>query len=155
MKILVAGFKGNNNSSKILLDNLTNNIDKLYLENDKEESVNQLLNIAAIYDIILLFGQKPVLKNKISVERKATLNGNTICSHFDFENIKNFFDKKYPLKFSENAGTSYCNHLYYHGLKEFSGSKNKIVFIHVPMLKNIDDMTSLVSIIESYIDYLA
>lgn len=154
MKILVAGFKGNNNSSKILLDNLPNSINKLYLENDKEKSVNQLLNIATDYDIILAFGQKPVLKNKISVERKSTLCGNVILSDFDFESIENFFADKYPLKFSDNAGTSYCNHLYYHALKKFSKSQIKIVFIHIPMLKNISNILSLICAIKSYIDYL-
>lgn len=154
MKILVSGFKGDNNSSKILLDNLPNNISKLYLENNREKSVNQLLKIAVAYDIILLFGQKPILKNRISVERKAVLNGDTVLSQFNFKEIKDFFTGKYPLKFSDHAGTSYCNYLYYYGLKEFSDSKNKIVFIHIPMLKNVDDMMDLSCIIKSYIAYL-
>lgn len=44
MKILIAGFEGNNNSAKILLDNIKKecNQDILYLENDFEISANQI-----------------------------------------------------------------------------------------------------------------
>lgn len=44
MKILIAGFEGNDNSAKILLDNIKekNNQDILYLENDFEVSSNQI-----------------------------------------------------------------------------------------------------------------
>lgn len=152
MKVLITGFEGFNNSSKILLDHFPNEIDKLYLKNSKMESVQQLLKEVQCYDTILAFGQKPCLKNKVSVEKQAALNGNIMLSHFDFESIKDFFAGKYPLRFSMNAGTSFCNHLYYYGLKELSSSEKKMVFIHIPMLQNIDNMDSLVDTLKSYID---
>ena len=44
MKILIAGFEGEDNSAKILLDNMKEkcNQDTLYLENDFEVSNNQI-----------------------------------------------------------------------------------------------------------------
>ena len=70
MKILIAGFEGEDNSAKILLDNIKNNWneDILYLKNDFEISSNQIeRKLLNKYDIVLIFGQKPNYKwNKIS-----------------------------------------------------------------------------------------
>lgn len=154
MKVLAAGFKGEDNSAKVLLDRLPDSIHKLYLENDKQESVAQLLKAADHFGAICMFGQKPVLKNKVCVERRAALNGESLCPDYDFEGIQNFFADRYPLKFSDNAGTSYCNNLYYHAIKKFSESNKKLVFIHIPMLKNIADFSALTNTVQAYIAYL-
>lgn len=154
MRVLAAGFEGDDNSAKVLLDRLPDSIHKLYLKNNKQVSVAQLLKTAEKYDAIVMFGQKTVLKNKVSVERRAALNGERLCPDFDFEGIQNFFADRYPLKFSDNAGTSYCNHLYYHAIKELSETNKKLVFIHVPMLKNIADFLALTGAIQAYIEYL-
>ena len=66
MKILVAGFKENDNSAKILLDNIKekNNQDILYLENNFEVSSNQIEEkMLQNYDYVLIFGQKPNTRN--------------------------------------------------------------------------------------------
>jgi hypothetical protein len=46
IKVLLTGFNGNENSSKVLLDNINKNIgmDLLFLENDFEISKRQLLD---------------------------------------------------------------------------------------------------------------
>lgn len=63
-KILLFGFNGENNSSKILLDNIEENnlIDKLYLENDFKTSEEQLIEKMKYYNYktIYAFGQKPL-----------------------------------------------------------------------------------------------
>lgn len=150
----MAGFKGEDNSAKVLLDRLPDSVHKLYLENNKQVSVAQLLKAAEKYDAICMFGQKPVLKNKVCVERRAVLNGEKLCPDFDFEGIQAFFEDRYPLKFSDNAGTSYCNNLYYHAIKQFYETNKKLVFIHVPMLKNIADFSALTDTIWAYITHL-
>ncbi len=67
--ILIIGFKGVNNSSKILLDNIKKNnyIDTLYLDNNFSKSEEQLINKlkSKKYITIYAFGQKPLTK-KIS-----------------------------------------------------------------------------------------
>ncbi|WP_270816046.1 hypothetical protein [Hungatella effluvii] len=49
------------------------------------------------------------------------------------------------VKLSEHAGTSYCNHLYYHVMREIKERQidAEIVFLHIPMLKNIDEFERL------------
>lgn len=48
-----------------------------------------------------------------------------------------------PTKLSHNAGTSFCNRLYRNGLRylaERQGDRStKMVFVHVPFVKNISD----------------
>lgn len=76
MKILIAGFEGNDNSAKILLDNIKEkyNEDVLYLENDFEVSSNQIEEKLKLeYDYILIFGQKPNTKD-VYLENNANLN---------------------------------------------------------------------------------
>lgn len=61
MKILIAGFEGENNSAKILLDNVKvkYNGDILYLQNDFEISSKQIEEkLLQNYDYVLIFGQK-------------------------------------------------------------------------------------------------
>lgn len=73
MKILIAGFEGNNNSAKILLDNIKEKCkqDILYLKNDFEVSSNQIEEkLLQNYDYGLIFGQKPNTKN-IYLENNA------------------------------------------------------------------------------------
>ena len=58
MSILFAGFKGNNNSSKVILDKLRCE-NKLYLENDKIKSCRQIEEIFLknSFDQIVFLGQ--------------------------------------------------------------------------------------------------
>ncbi len=75
MKILIAGFEGEDNSAKILLDNMKEecNQDTLYLENDFEVSSNQIEEkLLQNYDYVLIFGQKPNTKS-IYLENNALL----------------------------------------------------------------------------------
>ncbi|MCI8833744.1 MAG: hypothetical protein HFJ19_06120, partial [Clostridia bacterium] len=75
MEILIAGFKGNDNSAKILLDNIKeqNNQNILYLENDFEVSSIQIEEkMLQNYDYVLIFGQKPNTRN-IYLENNAVL----------------------------------------------------------------------------------
>lgn len=55
---------------------------------------------------------------------------------------KNFIFQGLKTKISNNAGTSFCNHLYYHGLKHIFEKKlnSEIVFLHIPFEKNITDI---------------
>ena len=46
-----------------------------------------------------------------------------------------------PAKLSHNAGTSFCNKLYWNGLKSIEDNylNTKMVFGHVPFVKKIED----------------
>ncbi len=149
--ILIAGFEGKNNSSKLALDKLKfliknkqkvfnfnyQEIDLLYLKNDKTKSSEQIVDMlnSTHYEKIILLGQKPKIKNKISIELQAKLNEKTLTTNFNLDELTAFLNKnKISYYFSKNCGTSYCNYIYFFTLDYLL--KNKIstpaVFIHLP-----------------------
>ena len=142
-KLLCIGFKGNKNSSKVLLDNLSQNksIDCLYIDNDFEKSENQLKDKIKgnNYDVIFAFGQKPVIKS-IYIEKLGKNGFEKLETNYNYFGLKDFLDKYYRIKISENAGKYLCNNIYYKGLKYIYENKlkAKMVFIHIPYIKNID-----------------
>lgn len=148
MKILFAGFEGMNNTSKLVLDKLEY-LNKLYLKNDKAKSCEQI--IAKLqnnqYDYCIIFGQKPLIKNKVAIELEAKLNSTILKTNFDCNIIKEqlkIFNVKFYL--SNNAGTSYCNNVYFKTLEYILNNnlKTKVVFIHLPFRKNFYNVDSLI-----------
>lgn len=157
MSIILAGFQGNDNSAKRLLDCMRfDSILKLYLENNKDKCVRQVLDAIKDGDVLLAFGQKPVLKDKISIELAGKNKDKAITTRYPYDDILSFCRGRYQAKVSYNAGTSYCNHLYY-SIMEYSET-NKIdlqmIFIHIPVIDNISDFQHLASIIQEYIHSL-
>ena len=68
MKILIAGFEGDDNSAKILLDEIKqeSNNDILYLKNDFEMSSQQIQQkLLQNYDYVLIFRSKTKYKKHI------------------------------------------------------------------------------------------
>ena len=68
MKILIAGFEGDDNSAKILLDEIKqeSNNDILYLKNDFEMSSKQIQQkLLQNYDYVLIFRSKAKYKKHI------------------------------------------------------------------------------------------
>lgn len=117
---------------------------KLILENDKSNSVEQLISAIDAYrpDYIISFGQKPAIKDKIYIERSGR-EKSVICeTDFDVERLQHAFASVgFSVRISDNAGTSYCNHIYVNGIKYLKETEydGKMVFIHVPFEKNIRD----------------
>lgn len=139
--ILCTGFKGNKNSSKILLDYLrqNNNIHCLYLDNDFEISESQLKNNLKEnrYDTIFAFGQKPVIKS-LYIEKAAAHECERLETKYNYVDLKNFLKNYFKVKISENAGNYLCNNIYYKGLKYIDDNKIKMIFIHIPCRNKID-----------------
>ena len=142
-RILFTGFNGNNNSSKVLLDNLriNNNVDVLYLDNDFIISEKQLIEKIKnnVYDIIFSLGQKPRVKS-IYIEIIARNEFERLETNYNYNELKNYLEKCFKIKVSENARKYLCNNIYYKGLKYIYDNKlkSKMIFIHIPYLKNID-----------------
>ena len=139
MKILLTAFE--NTSSQALVKSF-NGYDRLILENDKIKSVKQLKQALQKdnFRYILSFGQRPVIKDKLHIEDRASLNGEVIETSFDITRMKRAFEnRKIAVKLSHNAGTSYCNNIYYYGMKMISKNhlNTEMVFMHIPYMKNI------------------
>ncbi len=141
MDILLTAFC---NTSAELLLKTHNGYNTLFLQSDKvkdsEITINALKKESA--DHVICFGQKPLIRNKITVETTARDGETSLKTAFDCERIRALFEEKgIVAKISHNAGTSFCNRLYYNILNYIAQnySKTRAVFIHIPFSKNIDD----------------
>lgn len=148
MSILFAGFKGNNNSSKVILDKLRCE-NKLYLENDKIKSCRQIEEIFLknSFDQIVFLGQKPLINNCVCIERIAKNDEERLTTNFDMSNLEKLFKDKYiSFKFSKRPGTSYCNNIYYYTLNYIRKNilNTKCVFLHIPYLDKFCCLDKLV-----------
>ena len=149
MKILFAGFKDLDNTSKLLLDKI-NNKNKVYLENDKQKSCSQIENVLMqqSFDYIILMGQKPVIKDKINIELEAHNGEEKLITNFDVNYLTNKLNNaNITYSLSKNPGTSFCNNIYFFTLNFLSQNKReeKCIFLHLPQHKNINNLNMLVS----------
>lgn len=121
--------------------------DSLIFPNDKVKDSEKLINkiIDGTYDYVFSFGQKPNIKNKVYIETSARTGESTVQTSFDCEQLQKLFESnRISAKISHNAGTSYCNSLYFNGLSYIQNNKlkTKMLFVHIPFLKNIDNFDS-------------
>ena len=159
MKILIAGFEGNDNSAKILLDNIKgrSNQDVLYLENDFQVSGNQIEEkLLQSYDYILIFGQKPNTKD-IYLENNAIIKETKLETDYYYGVLReNLESNNYKVISSCDAGNYLCNNVFFKALnfKQINNLKTKIAFIHIPTIDNIEDINKLSNTILNYISTL-
>lgn len=137
MNILLTAFM--NTSAELLLRNIR---DVLLLPNDKEKDRNLLIQriLKEKYDYIICFGQKPVIKDKVKIEEVAHNAKGLIFTKMDCRLLMDLFENEgIKAELSWNAGTSYCNSIYWNGLSyiEEHNLASHMVFIHVPYAKNI------------------
>lgn len=149
MKVLYTAFKGINNSSKVLLDNIDCSIeDKLYLTNSFKTSVSELRKRLKKnkYDLIISFGQLKLGKDTIRIELKG-IGDKIYETNYDYSLIGSRL-KKVGFKVVISNKTNYlCNNIYFNGLKMINeeGYETKMIFIHIPKIKNISSMKLLAS----------
>lgn len=150
-KVLFTGFKGKTNSSKLVLDNILN-IDKLYLTNSFNTSVKELYKEINKYNYIISLGQSDIKADNIKIEKY----GSNLETNLDMDKLSNYLSNYYKVTISNNAGNYLCNNIYYYGLKKIYEEKlnTKMIFIHIPKIKNISDIEKLSRIIENIIEIL-
>ena len=149
LRILLTGFKGKNNSSSILVQSISENY--RLLTNSFEGLKKDIEEIDEGFDFLIMLGCDKNLKVFVRIERFAEKNAEThvngslvrekngekIASALDLENIsKNLAAAEINNFISDSPGHYFCNEAYWHALRKFNG---KVVFIHIPTIKNIDD----------------
>ena len=146
--ILLTAFYGT--SSEGIIKNFENTYDKLILVNDKAKSVKQLM--VAIEerrpDYIISFGQKPLIKDKIYIERCGREQDVIYQTDFEVRELQKFLEQAGLVTCTSNyAGSSYCNHIFVSGLKYIREKEYscKMVFLHVPFEKNISNRADYIS----------
>ncbi len=144
MDVLLTAFKGNNNSSKILLDLISTkrDVDELYLEPDYrhcEQQLNKQLN-RKTYDVIFSFEQQSDI-DSIVIETTASQEGNKLVTTFPVKPFMEYLKGLcYKVKLSSDAGAQLSNHIYAIGLNriERENLPTQMVLIHIPPMNGID-----------------
>ena len=152
-KILFAGFDGIDNPARELVGAVTAPCRRVVLPNDKTASAELLKAETAHFqpDIVLMTGQKPAIKDKVSVELCAKSSGETLTTALDCKTVRDFIlSRGYACYISKNCGTSYCNHIYAECLRVFPRG----LFIHIPFKKNITDFAKLKNVLEQLVTAL-
>ncbi len=141
-KVTLLAFK--NTSAELLVKGM--DFPTVFLPSDKLQDSEIAKEEIQKSSIIICFGQKPQIKNKICLELIAKNNGSTIVTNFDIESFKEKLEQQ-NISYSEsqNPGTSYCNLVYWNSLNYIKDKRLncKFLFIHIPFEKNISNISEL------------
>ncbi len=153
-RVILAGFDGKNNPARMITEKANVPCRKVILPNDREQSVKVLFDEIERADtsVVVMLGQKPCIKDKISVEPKAKRGCETLCTLMDVTvSAQLIKENGYSAYISKGCGTSYCSHIYFECLKRGVCC----IFLHVPTLNNISDLGTITRAIEGYINGIA
>lgn len=144
MNLLLTTFRGS--SGENLLEGVQD-YRTLILPNDKIKDSEKLIAMmeSERFDYVISFGQRPNIRNKIHIETTARDGEVSIDTDFDCVKLKQFLEQEGMVtKLSHNAGTSFCNRLYLNGLRYILENTldTKMVFVHIPFMKNVSDFNS-------------
>ena len=141
-KVTLLAFK--NTSAELLVSGM--DFPTVFLPSDKIRDSEITKEEIKKSSIIICFGQKTQIKNKICLELIAKNNSSTIATNFDIESFKEKLEQQ-NISYSEsqNPGTSYCNLVYWNGLNYIKDNNLscKFLFIHIPFEKNISNISEL------------
>ncbi len=134
-KILLTGFKGINNSSRMLVEKLSS--ENILLTNSFAGLKRDIDSISEDYDCVIMFGVDKSLTSTVRIEKCARKNGKVIDSIIKPEGIVESLKKAGINSYVSEEPTAYlCNDAYWHMLKKYSG---RAVFIHIPTIKHINE----------------
>lgn len=144
MDVLLTAFKGNNNSSKVLLDLISckRDVDELYLDSDcrhYELQFNQQLD-RKTYDVIFSFFQH-TNSDSIVIQTTVGREGNHLVTGFSVESFMEYLRaRSYKVTLSNDAGTQLSNHIYAIGLQRIEREQlpTRMVLVHIPPMSGID-----------------
>lgn len=154
MKTLYVGFKGT--SSELILKKLDDeDNDKAFLKNERMFDMRFLSNLLfdKKYEKIIVFGQKPIMNNKIAVEEVAFGKGYMLPSNYNLKHLYSVLDKNLiNYKKSISPGSTNCNTIYTFLLKyvQENDLDSEVVFIHVPYLSKFPGLDKFVEIIKEF-----
>jgi hypothetical protein len=132
---LFIGFKGNNNSSNILVSSLSSN--HILLTNSFTGLKKDIEELSPDYDEVYLFGVNKNLSDSFSIECVAGKDGKRLKSELDLEELKERF-ASFMIKadISKVPSKYLCNEAYWYLLEKYKGNA---VLIHIPTIKNFKE----------------
>lgn len=140
-QVLLTAFRGT--SAELLIKNQAE-YKTLLLPNDKVKDSEKLIEVLSKgrFDYVISLGQRPNITDKVHIETTAKDGKMRIDTAFDCERLRTLFEQNgIEASLSHNTGTSFCNRLYWGGLKYIADNSlsAEMVFVHVPFLKNITE----------------
>ena len=133
--VLFVGFKGKNNASSVLVEQLS--LNHLLLTNSFAGLRRDIDSVRNEYDCVVMFGIDKTLTDSVRIDKVASLNGITKATAINLQSIKDkLADGGVPAEISEIPTAYLCNEAYWHMLEKFSG---RAVFIHMPTMKHVDE----------------
>ena len=133
--VLFVGFKGKNNSSGMLAEQLCS--EHLLLTNSFGGLKKDIDSICKEYDYVIMFGVDKLLASKVRIEKAASVADEMRISGFDTDRLADSLRTNGILSMISDKPSAYlCNEAYWHILKKFSG---RAVFIHIPTIKQADE----------------
>lgn len=159
MHILLTAFKGNNNSSKVLLDLISSKrgIDQLYLENNFQRcitQINQQFDVKA-YDIIFSFAQVEG-NRQIIIETTAKVDSDTFDTDYAVDGLYEFLkERNYEIMLRKEAEAGLPNHLYAVTLNRIKKEllPTKMVLLRIPTIEKVD-ILKLAKDLSYYLNHL-
>ena len=132
--MLYVGFRGKNNSSGILAENLSPEC--LLLTNSFEGLKRDVDSVTKEYDQVVMFGVDKTLTSAVRIEKAADKDGEKHDSNMDLDKLQKSLNMVgIPFVISENPTAYLCNAAYWYLLRRFSGNA---VLIHIPTIKHAD-----------------
>ena len=143
MKILYIGFKGKNNASCQLVEQI-NPSEKLLLTNSFGGIKRDLASIPLeSYDLIIMFGINKNLKDKLIIEVNSSFNCEHLRTKVDYKGLKTMInDYEIAAELNYISTKHLCNYAYHNALLRIKNS----IFIHIPGLSKITDFNKIVSV---------
>ena len=133
-RILFVGFRGKNNASGILAEQLSP--EPLLLTNSGPGLKKDIDSAAGDYDYTVMFGVDKALTSAVRIETTAVRDGRKAVTALDLEKIAESLEAAgiTPV-ISDDPAPCLCNEAYWHALAKYSG---KAVFVHIPTIKHAD-----------------
>lgn len=129
---LYIGFKGQNNSSYMLVSRLSRQC--CFLTNSFNGIKKDIDMLPADYDTVYLFGSDKNLTDSFRIEQCADKDGIRLFTALDLEDISGYLSDVGIKSEISNRPTHYlCNEAYWYLLEKYHG---KVVLIHIPTMKN-------------------
>ena len=130
------GFKGQNNSSSILVNALSK---KHYLLTNSFVGLKRDIDkLPEDYDVLYLFGVDKNLTNSFRIEQCAEKDNTHLVTNLDLKSLAEKLSSNGIKSTLSKTPTHYlCNEAYWHLLEKYQG---RAVLIHIPTIKNFHAM---------------
>lgn len=131
---LFVGFKGKNNASSVLVEELPP--EHLLLTNSFTGLKKDIDSIGKEYNQVIMFGIDKTLTSRVRIEKYAAKEGTRCASKLDLDKMSESIKSAgVQVVISERPTAYLCNEAYWHVLNKFSG---RAIFIHIPTVKHMD-----------------